>query len=166
MTDDHLTDRLPDLLHGTIAWTEGDRRHLERCAECTAEWQLLACVDQRESVAVHEEQVASAVLARLHQSTVLPLRRGPRVRWIVGLAAAAVAVVFFNVLPRGVPGDAAVVPVRAPTLLPELDELLEADLEVLLAMFPATGDAPMGVVPRLGDLTDDELQTLLAEVEG
>jgi hypothetical protein len=70
--------------------------------------------------------------------------------------------------PANQPVDTAVGAEYAPTLFPELDELLDSELEVVLATMESTGEraAPIGDVPRLGDLTDDELEQLLDVVEG
>ena len=66
---------------------------------------------------------------------------------------------------EGTTPEQAAVPVRQPTLLPELDDLLEADLEVILAMFPEE-PPDAGTQSRLGDLTDHELEQLLEDMEG
>jgi hypothetical protein len=51
-------------------------------------------------------------------------------------------------------------------MLPELDGLLEAELEQILALVEPISAEPIGVIPRLGDLTEEELELLLLEVEG
>jgi hypothetical protein len=51
-------------------------------------------------------------------------------------------------------------------MLPELDELLESELEVILAMFPEDPVAAPRSQTRLGDLTDGELEQLLEEMDG
>ena len=51
-------------------------------------------------------------------------------------------------------------------LPPKLDRLLDAELEVVLAALEPEPTEVLGTVPRIGDLTDHELEQLLEEVEG
>ena len=51
-------------------------------------------------------------------------------------------------------------------MLPELDGLFESELESVLGIVTTREPDPIGIVPRLDDLTDEELETLLEEVEG
>ena len=84
---------------------------------------------------------------------------------LLGLASAAVLAIVFLV-PGSRGENAAFVPSREATMFPELDALLDAELEVVLAIVSEEAVAPVSEVPNLGDLTDAELETLLEEVEG
>jgi hypothetical protein len=169
MTSEHLTDRIPDVLHGREAWTDADRAHLAACDDCAAEWRLVSgVIAAGRQPTIDAAVLAEGVLRRLRaEPVVLPIR--PRRSWrgaLIGLAAAAsVALAFLVWQPNGTE-QVAVVPTREPTMLPELDGLLEADLEIVLAYIAPVSDEPLGSVPRIGDLTDEELELLLAEVEG
>jgi hypothetical protein len=171
MTVDHLTDRIPEVLNGGAGWTAAEEAHLGRCDVCQAEWHLV--VEARNHAAprarVDADRIAGAVLARLRaEPVVLPMagrRRWLRPVVLVAAAAASIAllVVFDDPVPRD---DRAAVPAREPTMLPELDQLLESELEVILAMFPEDPVAAPRSQTRLGDLTDGELEQLLEEMDG
>ena len=65
---ERLSDRMPAVAAGRIAWTVEDVTHLDACADCRAEWRLVAAV-QRIGPGVagrgDPEATAAAVLARL-----------------------------------------------------------------------------------------------------
>src|SRR6185437_16329344 len=41
-----LSDRMPDVAHGTSRWTELEERHLAECADCRAEWELVTAASR------------------------------------------------------------------------------------------------------------------------
>lgn len=169
MTSEHLTDRMPDVVHGRESWTFAEQSHLLACADCAAEWRVVSAVQLADRLpSVDTAALAVAVLDRLrNEPTVLPFkRRTPWRRGLVSLVAAASIALAFLLWPATPATERAFVPSREPTMLPELDQLLEAELEVVLAAVTAEVADPIGTVPRLGDLTDEELETLLEEVEG
>ncbi len=171
MMDGHLTDRIPDVAHGAGTWTAEEQGHLATCDDCRRELALVGDVLARAAGAsgLDVERIASVVLARLRDEVrVVPIasRRGTVMRWVVGLAAAAAVVVTAIVWrPGSAPEAVAVGTARAPTMLPELDALLDSELEVVLASIAPDEVEPLGSVPRLGDLTDTELEQLLQSVE-
>jgi len=170
MSETHLTDRIPDVASGRVAWTADEAAHLAACAECRAEWRLVSAVQDRAAprVEVDADRLARTVLDRLRtEPVVVPLRA--RRRWLrpaVLLAAAASVALALVLRTPPATDDRAVVPAREPTMLPELDELLESELEVILAMFPEEPTTAPGAQSRLGDLTDAELELLLEELDG
>jgi hypothetical protein len=164
--NEHLTDRMPDVAHGRGSWTPTEERHLATCDDCRAEWRLVSAIAPQGSP-VDVDRVTAGVLAALAaKPRVLPFRRRP---WVpVALAAAAsvaLAVTLWG--PAGNGDNDAATPGAFATILPELEGLLESELEQVLVLVEPTQDyAPIGEVPRLGDLTDDELELLLTQVEG
>lgn len=168
---DHLSDRMPDVARGDSAWTASEAAHLAGCAACAAEWRLVRSVASTAvEVPVDPDRVAAGVLARLAAAGgVVPIASHRRWRrLVVGLAAAAsvaLAVAIWEPW-AGEASPVAIEPTRERTLLPELDALLEAELEVVLAALEPDPVEPLGAVPRIGDLTDEELELLLEEVEG
>lgn len=169
MTDHHLTERIPDVARGDAEWTAEEAAHLAGCAECAAEWRVVSAFATSVPLAIDVDAVAEGVVARLRAApTVVSIgSRRPWRRLMVGLAAAAsvtLALVLWQ--PWQGSGGVAVAPTREPTMLPELDALFEAELEVILAAIEPEPVEPLGSVPRIGDLTDEELELLLAEVEG
>jgi hypothetical protein len=168
MTIHHLTDRMPEVRHGRDAWTTSDEAHLASCAECAVEWQVVGAVNVPAIEAVDSEVIAAAVLRRLDEFPILVFRQR-RTAWrisVIGLAAAAALATVVLVRSPSPSTDAAFVPSREATMLPELDDLLEAELEQILALVEPMSTEPIGVIPRLGDLTEEELELLLLEVEG
>jgi hypothetical protein len=184
MTEQHLTDQLPDLVRGTHPWTDEARAHLAECATCADELAMLEAIHGELStrpVAVNIEAVTAGVLAGLRapETPVIALADHPRakarggaMRWVVGLAAAA-AVVFAVATQRPAattPDAADDTARRGGSVLPELERLETWELEVLLASVePATTTTDSGVLgdlPRLGDLDDTELEQLLETMEG
>lgn len=171
MTDTHLSDRMPEVARGDSAWAASEAAHLDRCADCAAEWLLVrTTVAAAPAPAVEADRVAARVLDRLRaERQVLPIASHRRWRrWVVGLAAAASVALAVTIWQPWTLGTApvAIEPARERTLLPELDALLEAELEVVLAALEPEPVEPLGAVPRIGDLTDEELELLLEEVEG
>lgn len=175
-----LSDRMPEVAKGLAAWAADEAEHLGWCADCQAEWALVAplarAAHARPAPAVDAERLAAVVTAQLRaRPRVLPfVRRATGRRWVrpvLGLAAAAAVVFAFATVRPELPGAevARGTTVRAPTAIPELDALLESELEVLLAAMdepvPEYELQPSGI-PRLGDLTADELEQLLETVEG
>ena len=169
MNSEHLTDRMPDVRHARDAWTAGDHQHLAACVECAAEWRVVSIVRNADALtAADADVIAESVLDRLRTSNdVIPLRRHSTWRRaLVGLAAAASIAVAFLAWPEASTEEQAFVPSREATMLPELDELLDAELEVVLATVQDEAVDPFGTVPTFSELTDDELEQLLEEVEG
>lgn len=175
MIDPHLTDRIPEVARGESNWSPEESGHLTSCASCTAEWDVVSAALRSQGAvpSIDVERVSSAVLARLRPPTkglVIPVKRS-RWRWqpLVGMAAALVMVVgLARTLRRPAPADTPNDVSAAESILPELDELQPQELEVLLSTMdhdPKVNE-PLGVIPRLGDLTDEELAQLIPEVEG
>jgi len=176
VTTSHLIDHMPEVARSERDWTPDEAIHLGSCAACQAEWQMvgLALANRSPLPEVDADRIAQAVLRRLSvpPAATVPIETG-RHRWwrpILGLAAAAAVVLVAMTQFRSRTDEPAVAtsPVREATMLPELDELLQGEMELLLASMETdrTAEEPIGPLPRLGDLTDAELELLLKEVEG
>lgn len=172
-----LSDRMPSIAKGLTEWDAEEAAHLATCGDCQAEWALIAPLARAAAAhvapAIDLDKVATQVTARLEgRGRVLDFPA--RSRWmrpLAGLAAAAAVILSFTFLRPDLPtrDQALGVPTRAPTAIPELDALLEAELEVVLASL-TPDEAEEGVlsgggIPRLGDLTDAELELLLEPTE-
>lgn len=170
-----LSDRMPAVARGHASWDAEEGSHMEHCADCQAEWALVAPIARRASVTPAmdlDRMVAAVVRESRRDADVIAITSAPRRRrWaqgLIGLAAAA-AVTLAVYMPKATPtpDEVSLVPTRVKTAIPELDALLEDELKVVLAAIedPSTELTP-GVLPRLGDLTEAELQQLLKSVEG
>lgn len=170
-----LSDRMPAVARGHVSWDAEESGHLEQCAECQAEWALVAPIARRATAAPVmdlDRMVAAVVRESRRDADVIAITSSTRRRrWTQGLiglaAAAAVTLAVSTPKPAPAPDAVAVVPTRVKAAIPELDALLEDELKVVLAAIedPSTELTP-GVLPRLGDLTEAELQQLLLSVEG
>lgn len=163
-----LSDRMPAVAAGRAEWSPAEAAHLAACADCTAEWRLMAAARGLGATArrVDPADVTARVVARLAApapTRVLPFRL-PRGGWVVGLAAAA-AVVLAVVVPRrpSVPGPAAAVAGQA---LPELDDLSTAELEAILREVEGPPTADVVEPSGMGDLNAGELERVLRSWEG
>lgn len=170
-----LSDRMPAVARGHALWDAEEASHLSSCADCQAEWALVAPIARRSAtppVMDLDRMVAAVVRESRRDPAVIPItsstRRRRVVQGLIGLAAAA-AVTLAVYTPKATPAtdDVTLVPTRVKTAIPELDALLEDELKVVLATIedPSTELTP-GPLPRLGDLTEAELQQLLESVEG
>ncbi len=176
MTTSHLIDRMPEVARFESEWTREDASHLAVCEECMADWQLVLLALRRRLPLpdLDAERITKTVIARLqaHPQTSALGMESRRPRWwrpVVGLAAAAAVMLTVTLVRSRIDEPVvATAPVHAATMLPELDELLPGEMEVLLASMETeqASQEPIGPLPRLGDLTDVELEQLLKEVEG
>lgn len=165
-----LSERMPLVAHGESAWTAAEAGHLAQCAECAAEWRLVqvaAGLGRREAAAVDPALVAAGV----HGRRVAARRWERRFRaWGAIGALAAAAAVALVVWPGPRPDSG---PVRAavadapPTLVPELDSLSADELQSVLGSLdrPLAESRTLGT-DGLGDLSDDQLATVLNTMEG
>jgi hypothetical protein len=90
----HLSDRMPGVALGRARWTSEDEGHLAGCADCRAEWSLVAAASRLGArlPAIDADRVAALATERARNARA---RATVRTRWIVtaaGLAAAATVV--------------------------------------------------------------------------
>ncbi len=189
---ERISDRMPSVALGRSDWSADDRSHLDDCADCRAEWELVVAT-ARLGASLRPlpgpEIMTAKVLGRLAGERAAGRTR--RRTWLaVGLAAAAVAIIVVRI-PRtpsvtpgpGQPGPPPVATrptVPAPTAapppvatarqvvpLPELDDLPDAELESILGSL----DESSGMSPSLDGadfdhLDDHELERVLGAWEG
>lgn len=126
---------------------------------------LAAGLGERAARTLDPERIAERVIARLNEPRVIAFRRAPLVRWLGGLAAAAMVVVAVGLALRPatrVSGQSA----SRSTVLQELDGLGVDQLEQLLQAMPATSSVvPQESVP-LRELDTLSLKRLLRTLEG
>lgn len=169
-----LSDRMPAVARGEASWDAEESAHFRDCPDCQAEWRLVAPIARaaRPAPAMDLERLTRGVIREARPETQV-IAITSRRRWsrgLVGLAAAAGIALAVYLPTRPQPAEeVAIVPTRAVTTIPELDALLEDELKVVLAAITEEEPAPVlapGPLPRLGDLTEAELQQLLKTVEG
>lgn len=174
---DSLSDKMPLVAHGELAWTAEEAAHLAGCPGCTAEWRLVeraGHVGDRAAAAIDPARLTTRVLSEV-------AARGRRERWtrgawLTGLAAAAsIALVVWTGRNSG-EGRVAVGPDSSAATLVDaglplrLAELESLDTEQLQAVLDGL-DAPVGEVttdpaPSFGDLDDQQLERVLRSLEG
>jgi hypothetical protein len=164
-----LSDRMPAVAYGTTRWEPAEAAHLESCASCRKEWELVRAAASL-GAGLDTGHVAQAVLRRLREAPApQPIAGIRRVgRWALALASAA-AIVLAVLLARPhrtAPVSAVAVPV-AGSMLEELDELTAPELESVLESFsPAVEALPHLERSPIGDLKPQELEQVLRSLEG
>ncbi len=168
-----LSDRMPAVARGSATWDPEEAEHLAGCADCQAELAVIVPVARAgwTTLALDVDRIAAGVIrGSVRETPVIALasRRRSFGRGLIGLAAAAgIVLSVYLVRPIAPTAEVAVVPTRMKTAIPELDALLEDELRVVLAALEeSTTELAPGPLPRLGDLTEIELQQLLQNVEG
>jgi hypothetical protein len=161
---ERLSDRMPAVAAGLVAWAADERAHLVECVDCASEWRLVEATGLLGVPPIDPARVSAAVRARLaaepRGAAVIPISR-PKRTWIWGVAAAAVLVLAVSLNRSGPTSPSGVVAAPGPVLT-ELDELTATELETVLAEL----EEPAGVADDgTGDLSTDELQQVLQEWE-
>jgi hypothetical protein len=160
---EQLSDRMPAIAAGE-QWTAAEAAHLAGCADCAAEWAVVAATHQlgADLPGLNAHHVAERVLGRLRaeRAAVRARRRGLT---FAGLAAAAaIAVAVWTGRPAGPAGGRTG---AADLSLVELDSLRAPELEALLHSMDRTDDGdPLHAVPSV--LDDGELDRVLEALEG
>lgn len=166
-----LSDRMPMVTLGRQEWSAEEKRHLDECGSCRAEWELVQAASRlgrKVGQRVDEASVSRAVLARL--GSLQAARKRRRVWSAAGLAAAAtIAGTIWTGSrvdrPARAPVPSAVATLQIP--LPELDSLQPAELDsVLQAIDEAGAQGSTMDSPDLGELDNEELETVLDYWEG
>ena len=167
-----ISDRMPDVFHHRDSWSDAERDHLVSCTQCALEWRVVAAgVVLRQALVVDSVAISERVQARLRGEHADPsIRRLPwrGARVGIGLLAAAASIAILIRVPSARRGDEqpamSVTPVA---VLPELERLTETQLEAVLSELdvPDVLVSPMRL-PRLGDLSDSQLEQVLLSLEG
>ncbi len=168
---DHLSDRMPDVLHADAPWSPAETAHLAICAGCRAEWELVLAAHALEARAPTISDPADHA-ARLQRR--LAEDRASRARvsraWRLAGSAAAAAAILAAVLVGRNDGSApspAVAGAEALVPLPELEGLESAQLDTVLRSLdgPVAGSSPLDA-STLGEDEDGELERVFATWEG
>ena len=173
-----LSDRMPNVAHGTSRWTVMEERHLAECADCRAEWELVAAASRlgaRLQPPADPALLSTVLLDRLARE-----RQRTRLRarlWTTAGLAAAAAVsltVWPGARPGWRPGDAAggASPrVASRPVVPSGPETPVApDSTPLVTRAPVLAAAPTGAgaelpLPELDDLPAEALDSMLQALD-
>jgi hypothetical protein len=162
---EQLSDRMPAIAAGE-QWTVAEAAHLAGCADCAAEWAVVAASHRlgADLPGLNAHQVSERVLGRLRAERAIRARR--RGLAFAGLAAAAaIAVAVWTGRPAGPAGGRTGAAAAADLSLVELDSLRAPELEALLHSMDRTDDGdPLHAVPSV--LDDGELDRVLEALEG
>ncbi len=171
MIDSHLdSDRLHSVAHRLARWSVEEAAHLERCAECRLEWEIVRTartLGRSPAERVDAARVVAIVGRRLASEPASNPGTAPRAgrRVAIGFAAAAAIalVVFF---PRGTTSSEGVAPAAEIAVLHELDGLTPAELEAVLETIPPAADEALHVeAAPIGDLSEKDLERMLQSME-
>jgi hypothetical protein len=173
MDCDALLDLMPDRAAGRAVWPEGADVHLEVCAECRRNWELIQAgsrVGAQAASRIDPDRISALLVTRLAEA-----RRSDRRRkgWTWGTLLAAAAAILMVVYPGRSPVDPGTVPLPvisgAGTLsvpLAELNDLDAAELQVIDDQLDGALSAGASVsTPHLEELTPDEMQRILTSLE-
>jgi hypothetical protein len=187
---ERLSDRIPDVALGRSVWTAEEQAHLESCADCRAEWDLVMTASRLGTTLPplsSPEVMTAAMVGRLAGERAAARTR--RRSWLaVGLAAAAVTIIAVRIprSPAGLPAPTnpapeSYVPAQVPNpstpvspsvasapaiQLPELDGLPEADLESILGSLDESTTVPSLDGTGLDQPDDHQLEQALEAWEG
>jgi anti-sigma factor RsiW len=168
---EQLSDRMPALASSRAEWAPAERAHLQGCAECQREWELVSTtrhLGASVGEALDADAIAARVMQRLRTEAV---RERHQRRWFAGGIAAAASVILALAVRQPARPSAMPAPVDVGALsipLPELDSLGAGELESVLQSLDqtpaetATPAEPQG----LGDLDTTELERVLRSLEG
>lgn len=167
-------ERMPDVAAGTEVWSAEDAAHLASCESCALEWPIVSAARRLGSEAagqINPTDLAVRVVAGVRREE--KRSRWRRASWVSGLAAAALVVlVVRTTIPLGGPSvdSTAIAVVESPSEAIPMAELEALDAEQLQAVLEqldaAAGSAEGGGVPRMGDLDDQQLESVLRSLEG
>ena len=158
-----VRDHLPDLVHGRLGEVDTATMlaHIEACDACAAEVELLRAVRREAAIApvIDVSRVVAALPAPAVRPTVeAPARTGQRVGlWKVLTTAAVVAIV--AVAGTRLASDPAKIGVPSVAVDPVT---AEANSVAVPATQPG---ASLALVAAVDDLTDDEIEELLGELD-
>jgi len=169
MIDAHLnSERLVEVAQGLARWSPEEAAHLERCAECRLEWNLVRAArtlghDRAERV--DTARIAATVTRRLEAPVTSPGVLSRHARWALGVAAAAVLALAVFSARGGTPSAATPSDARI-AVLHELDGLTAAELEVVLETIPPAANEAIHVESAaIGDLSASDLERMLQSME-
>ena len=171
-----LSDRMPDVAHGTSRWTEMEEHHLAACADCRAEWELVTAASRLGSAL--PSPADPALLARLLLERLARERQRTRLRarlWTAaGLAAVAAGIlaVWTGARTGPRPGDTAPRVATAPVAPARLEGPgAPADSAAPVTRAPALATAPAGTarvelpLPELDGLPAEALDSMLQALD-
>jgi hypothetical protein len=165
-----LSDHMPVVILGRREWSAEEIRHLGDCASCHAEWQLVQAANrlgEQVGRSIDQENVSRTLLARLATERAAGARR--RAWSAAGVAAAAAISALIWTGSAVNHTERALVPstVALQIPLPELDSLQPAELDSVLQTIDEAGLQGSTLdSPDLGELENDELETVLDYWEG
>jgi hypothetical protein len=178
---ERLSDRMPDVALGRSVWSAEEQAHLESCADCRAEWDLVVAAGRLGTALppLSSPEVLSAALAGRLAGERAAVRARRRSWLAVGLAAAAVTIIAVRIprAPVGPPQPRTHVPlpvtpgpasVSSPPAiqLPELDGLPDADLESILGSLDESSAVPSLDGTGFDQPDDHQLEQALEAWEG
>ncbi|MEP7324750.1 MAG: hypothetical protein ABI836_02275 [Gemmatimonadota bacterium] len=156
------------VLAGSDHWSREEEEHLSVCADCRAEWQLLA---RGAALGAGLPSLDAGRIGSMVQQRLAAERRKARNRrraWVVAPLAAAAAIVLVVTRPGEKPASGqGPVATRLEIPFTELDSLSASQLQAVLeTLEPPLGSSSTLDAPSLQDLDDHQLERLLRSLEG
>ena len=173
-----LSDRMPEVALGRARWTADEERHLAACADCRAEWTLVAAASGlgAQLPPVDPERTAALVTERIRHERIRSHVRFRRVALLTGLAGLAAAAVLAlavwagrggrGTLPGGPPLPAPVPVASTPPPVSAGDSQILPRPEPRLAQGPVSpASAVEFPMPELDSLPAEALDSMLRALD-
>jgi hypothetical protein len=165
-----LSDRMPTVALGHAVWSAEEKRHLEDCADCAAEWRVVRLAQGVTAARPDEldaDRIAGRVLQRL---AIEPAATNRSARWWYGGVGVAAAALLLVIALRRDRGDATAVTDFAPAgAMPVmgLDSLNEEQLRMVLESLDEPLETPTNpLMPSMLDLDDQQLERVIRSLGG
>ncbi len=167
-----LSDRMPAIALGRAEWTADETRHLSGCRSCQEEWEVVRLsshLGDEVGAMLEPETTTRLVLQRIGRVRQEAHRRRRGWTFAAVATAAAIAAAVWTGRPvtrSAPPSGESMVAASLQIPLPELDNLLPAELDTVLQ----TIDEPLiggpADAPAPGDPNDDDLDGVFDTWEG
>ncbi|HKT61930.1 MAG TPA: hypothetical protein VJQ46_17900 [Gemmatimonadales bacterium] len=164
---------MPDVALGRARWRPEDERHLAACADCRAEWALVAAASRlgERLPAIDPERVAALSAERARRARATANVKTRRIVVMAGLAAAAIVIlaVWANRGGRVTQPGGSTMPAPTPIATTPAESL--PDTQVQSSPQPSVAQAPPGAptldlpIPGLDSLPAEALDSILRTLD-
>jgi hypothetical protein len=164
---------MPEVALQRARWTPEEERHLAGCADCQAEWAIVAAASRLGArlPAVDGDRVAEGALERIRRERAATKVRTRRVAALAGLAAAAVVALAVWVNRGGPAGrpDGSSLPAPAPIAAlpssPVPSQTAQSNPQPAVAQGPSTTATIDLPIPELDSLPAEALDSILRALD-
>jgi len=174
-----VRDALPDFINHRLSELDAAtmREHIESCADCKAELEIIrqACAAALLAPKMNVDRIVAALPSYSSAGSPYSVRSGSRKVWALAAAATIVAIAGWGISTRSVTSDAPAVAAVASAPATPVETASPAIAPNTVAAAPSqnvdesTDEVEVASLSLLGstqDLTDEDLETLVAALDG